>query len=122
MVCSKPTELLILRSTEQTESKIHSIKRKSEEIEAEDTKAMMQRPLYQGDKEKRERSGKSPKVITSLKTGSSSPPPIIHNRNSGFCIGFTELSKNEIEVENHFYKFFDITDSKKFLTFNGTTK
>ena len=61
-------------------------------------------------------------VITSLKTGSSSPPPIIHNRNSGFCIGFTELSKNEIEVENHFYKFFDITDSKKFLTFNGTTK
>ena len=101
MVCSKPIGLLILKSTEQTESKMPSVKRKPERIETADTKTMMQRPLYQGDKEKREGSGKSPKVITSLKTGSSSPPPIIHNRNSSFCIGFTELSKNEKEVENH---------------------
>ena len=105
MVCSKPIGLLILKSTEQTESKIPEVKRKPERIEAEDTKTMTQWPRYQGDKERRERSGKSPKVIASLKTGSSSPPPIIHNSNSGFCIGFTELSKNEKEVENHFLNF-----------------
>ena len=120
MVCSKPTGLLILRSTEQTESKIHSVKRKPEKIESEDTNTMMQRPLYQGDKERRKRSGKSPKVITLLKTGSSSPPPIIHNKTPGFCIGFTELSKNEKEVENHLLNFWHNLP-KKSLTFNGTT-
>ena len=105
MVCSKPIRLLILILTDQTESKIHTVKRKPERIETEDTKNMTQRLLYQGDKERGERSGKSSKVTTSLKTGSSSPPPIMHNSNSGFCIGFTELSKNEKEVENHFLIF-----------------
>ena len=105
MVCSKRTGLLILKSTESIESKISSIKRKPERIKSENTKTMTLKHLYQGGKERRGGSGESPKVIRSLKTGSSSPPPIIHNRNSEFCIGFTELSKNEIEVENHFINF-----------------
>ena len=101
---------LILKSTEKTQSKISNVEVKLDMIKAADIWHMTAWHPFQGGKETRERSGKSPKVITSLKTGSSFPPPIIHNRNSGFCIGFTELSKNEIEVENHFHKFFDITD------------
>ena len=73
--------LLILKSIEKTELKNSSGEIKPDMTKAADIWSMTARLPFQGGKETRERSGKSPKVIASLKTGSSSPPLIIHNRN-----------------------------------------
>ena len=79
MACLKPIGRLILKLIKKTEAKISSVERQSGRIKAVDTRIMMARLPYHGDKERKEWSGKSPKVIASLKTGSSSPLLNVHN-------------------------------------------